>query len=184
MRPFVENTFLIAGNALSGGCSYKTLRDFFIEVGKELFGITNFKNIWNQMDKLASSEESAGGLTVYPLFNGKRSDPKARGKIEGLSDTNFSPSKMIYGTLEGIVEILKDMVSDTIIKEKSYLVGSGNGLRKNAVLRKAVSKIFQKELIIPLFEEEAAIGAALNGAVACGMIKSFSEASNIIKYIM
>jgi len=183
VRPFVNNTYLVSGSALSGGCVYDTLKGFFTEAGKGLFGVTNSNNIWNNMEKLASREENTGGLTVYPLFAGKRSDPGARGRIEGLSDTNFTPSKLIYGTLEGMAEILKDMVNDKIIKEKSYLVGSGNGLRKNSVLRRVISKVFQEEIRVPLFEEEAALGAALNGAVACGIIKSFAEACKVIKYI-
>ena len=91
---------------------------------------------------------------------------------------NFTPSNLIYATLEGIAEILKDMINDSIINEKKYLVGSGNGLRRNAALKMIISRIFKKELVIPPFEEEAALGAAVNGAVASGIINDFTDFSS------
>ena len=178
VRPFVENNYLVAGSAISGGCVYNTIKEFFVKTGKELFGAVDPGCIWSKMERLALKEENMDGLKVYPLFAGKRGDPEVRGRIEGLSLTNFTPSKLIYATLVGIAEILKDMVDDSIIKEKKYLVGSGNGLRKNSPLKEVIAKVFQKDLVIPPFEEEAALGAAINGAVASGVISNFTEFSS------
>jgi sedoheptulokinase len=175
VRPFVEKSYLIAGSALSGGCVYDTLKTFFLKTAEELFGVASTDGIWDKMEHAAMKETDMEGLMVYPLFAGKRSNPEARGSIAGLSAANFTPSKLIYATLEGIAKILKDMIADPIIKNKKYLYGSGNGLRKNVPLQKVISSMFQKELFIPQHEEEAALGAAINGAVASGIIKSFSE---------
>lgn len=182
VRPFIENSFLVAGNALSGGAAYSTLKDFFINTGIELFGVDNFDNIWERMEKLTSIVKEEDSLYVYPLFAGKRSDPEARGRIDGISLDNFTPSNLIYGTLKGIVDILRDLVDESVINRMNYLIGSGNGLRKNKVLRKISSSVFRREIMIPLFEEEAAVGAALNGAVAAGIFGSFNEAKDVIKY--
>jgi len=182
VRPFIENSFLVAGNALSGGVAYSALKDFFIKTGIELFDVGNIDNIWERMENLASIVKEEDRLCVYPLFAGKRSDPEARGRIDGISLDNLTPSNLIYGTLEGIVRILRDLVDESVIGRMNYLIGSGNGLRKNTVLRKVSSTVFRKEIMIPLFEEEAAVGAALNGAVAAGIIGSFNEANDVIKY--
>ena len=154
---------------------YDTLKTFFIKTGEELFGVTESVKIWDKMENAALKGFDTGGLTVYPLFAGRRSNPEARGSMAGLSEANFTPSKLIYATLEGIANILRDLIADSIIKKKKYLTGSGNGLRKNIPLQKVISRVFQKEIVIPEIEEEAALGAAINGAVASGVIGNFTD---------
>ena len=177
VRPFIENKYLVAGSAISGGCVYESIKTFFTKTGEELFGGDVSDIIWQKMEKSALKVENREGLRVYPLFAGQRSDPEARGRIEGLGLNNLTPSNLIYATLEGIAEILKDMIDDSIINEKKYLVGSGNGLRKNAALKMIIARVFKKELIIPSIEEEAALGAAINGAAASGIISDFTDFS-------
>ena len=62
------------------------------------------------------------------------------------------------------------------------LVCSGNGIRKNAALRRIVSEMFCCEIKIPLYAEEASYGAALAAAVAGGKFGNIYEACKIIKY--
>ena len=182
LRPFVDGGAIVAGSSLSGGASYRAVRDFFAEAGKTLFGIEKPKDLWERMNELALNADSGERITVVPLFSGKRSDPEARGRIEGISMQNFVPSNIIYGTLEGVVRILRDMVDPAVLAQIETVVGSGNGFRKNPALRKAASRIFKKNVCMPLHEEEAAVGAALNGAVAAGVYPSFAEAAEFIHY--
>jgi sedoheptulokinase len=182
VRPFVQNSCLVAGNALSGGVVYRTLKEFFAQTGRILFGVSRFDALWENMASAAQKVEGAGGLDVYPLFAGKRSDPGAKGCIGGIDLNNFTPAHLIYGTLEGMVRILRDMVDEKIFSKRNHLIGSGNGLRRNWVLRNISSRVFQKDVQVPLHEEEAAIGAAINGAVAAGVYGNFDEAGEIIQY--
>jgi sedoheptulokinase len=182
LRPFVECGFLVAGNALSGGTTYTVLRDFFVDIGKNLFRSDAPPDIWERMNSLVRHTDSAGGLTVHPLFYGKRSDTAIRGSIIGINNANFTAAHLIYGTLEGLIRALKDMVGGEVVSKMQYLVGSGNGMRKNVVLREIASRIFQKDITIPSNEEEASIGAAVNAAVAAGMLGGFSEAHSLIQY--
>ena len=65
---------------------------------------------------------------------------------------------------------------------KSGIVGSGNGIRKN----KAFVKIFEEKLgakmKIPKHLEEAVVGAAMYGMIACGAFKNAKEVQRIISY--
>jgi len=183
VRPFVEGTFLIAGNALSGGVIYTCLKNFFVKVASELFDIEADEKIWRKMEEIASKEVDNGGLIVYPLFYGKRSKPNEKGKIIGIDIDNFTPSKLIYSTLAGMGTILLEMVEEKTIEDKDFLIGSGNGIRRNNVFKKILSNVFKKDMLVPLYEEEAAIGAALNGAVAAGIFKNFQQARKVIKLI-
>ncbi len=182
LRPFVEGGAIVAGSSLAGGVSYRALRDFFERAGKDLFGVDSPEDLWDRMNALALRVDTDERLTVVPLFAGKRSAPDARGRIEGISMKNFQPSNVIYGTLEGVVRILRDMVDPSVLTRTDTVVGSGNGLRKNPALRKVVSCVFENDIRIPLHEEEAAVGAALNGAVAAGKYRSFADAAEIVRY--
>jgi len=182
LRPFINRGFLIAANALSGGASYVSLHDFFAEIGERLFQREAPIDLWKRMNALAEEAGRADGLRVDPLFAGKRSDPGGSGSIHGIRASNFRPHFLIYATLEGMVRVLYEMVGKEVVQRVRFLVGSGNGMRRNALLRKITSQIFQKELSVPCHEEEAAVGAAINGAVAAGVYKDFQEAAPLIRY--
>jgi sugar (pentulose or hexulose) kinase len=182
LRPFVSDNWLVAGNAISGGVVYRALYDFFRKTGEELFGITGFEGLWEKMGEIAIKAKDCRGMEVYPLFEGKRSDPGARGSINGISMENLTPGCLIMGTLRGMVRILMDMIRPEIIEKRKYLIGSGNGVRKNPVLRVVTSELFKRQILVPAHEEEAAVGAAINGGVASGVFKDFDEAKGVIRY--
>jgi sedoheptulokinase len=182
IRPFTAGKLLVSGNALSGGCSYERLAVFFKAVGETLFGVPCPPDLYERMSALVKGHYSAEGLDVRPFFSGMRSDPCLRGSIRGLSDDNFTPTNLVYGTMEGIAAVLKNMVEPSVLAQRSRLIGGGNALRKNETLRKIVGRVFGKDLVMPLHEEEAAAGAAIHGAIAAGAMKGYSEASRVIRY--
>ena len=67
-------------------------------------------------------------------------------------------------------------------KKASKLVCSGNGIRKNAALRRVVAEMFESEIMIPLFEEEASFGASLAASVAIGVNGNIFDACKMISY--
>lgn len=105
-------------------------------------------------------------MQVSTLFQGTRLDPTHRGSIVNISEDNFTPEGLIYGTLEGMVRELYDLYH--LIEEGAgihvaTLVGSGNGLRRNPVLQEICTQMFGVPLQLSPYEEEAACGAALCG---------------------
>ena len=66
---------------------------------------------------------------------------------------------------------------------RNSLVGSGNGIRKNPALVKIAEKQFASSMKIPAHLEEAAVGAALFGLIAGGILKSSAEAKKLIRYV-
>ena len=67
-------------------------------------------------------------------------------------------------------------------KKASGIVCSGNGVRKNASLRRIIADKFGCEIKIPFYEEEAAFGAALSATVAGGINKDIDTACAKIRY--
>ena len=189
-RPFVEDRILLAGGSLAGGAVYAALKDFFARTGRELFGIDGIKDaeIWKKMEEIAlrALREGAGseaeGLVVTPLFAGKRSSPQARGTIERVSLENFTPANLIKEILLGMVRVLGDMIDQSLLAERPFLVGSGNAIRRNEALRACAERVFGKKLRIPKMEEEAVVGAALAGAVGCKVFPDFGGACSLVRY--
>ena len=65
---------------------------------------------------------------------------------------------MAVGFLNGIASELFEMYQRAGVNH-SVLVGAGNGMRKNRVLRKMMELVFRRKLYIPAHKEEAAYGA-------------------------
>ncbi|HIL08726.1 MAG TPA: xylulokinase, partial [Candidatus Latescibacteria bacterium] len=90
------------------------------------------------------------------------------------------PGHMARALFEGMAVQLADAYREAVALgagERSRLVGSGNGLKLNALLREALAAEFGMPVAVGLQEEEAAVGAALCAAVADGAYASIAEAS-------
>jgi sedoheptulokinase len=124
----------------------------------------------NQAGESLYEESKAISLKVDTRFRGTRSNPECLGSITNISDMNFQPNHLILGFLEGISRELYQFYqsfihTDTSSKGKIFhLIGSGNGLRKNPLLRKICSDMFEKELTLSSLPEEAACGSAFLAA--------------------
>ena len=62
------------------------------------------------------------------------------------------------------------------------MVGSGNAIRKNPLLREMAEKMFGMKLDIPAHEEEAACGAAFQAMASAGIADSLEDAQQMITY--
>mgnify|MGYP002509771984 CR=1 FL=1 len=163
-RPYLNGKYLLTGASLCGGRAYAILESFFRsylsvacgEQKEEQYGV---------MEKLA--EKGFAGknrMKVVTAFRGTRVNPGLRGSISGIDEDNFTPEAMVCGVLEGMARELFELYGQihavTGLKVKR-LVASGNGLRKNRILREIFSRMFEVELTLARYEEEAAYGAAV-----------------------
>lgn len=169
-RPFLQGKYLLTGSSLCGGRAYAILERFFREYAVAA-GAPD-RPQYEKMEELAKTAAFADdGMTVVTAFNGTRTDPDARGSISGLSEDNFTPGGLIRGVLAGMAGELYDLYA--IICEGTgiraeHVVASGNGLRKNPVLRKIFQDMFQTGLELSGHEEEAACGAAVSSVMWIG----------------
>ena len=168
-RPYLNGKYLLTGASLCGGRAYAILESFFrsylsaacVEQKEEQYGV---------MEKLA--EKGFAGknrMKVVTAFRGTRVNPELRGSISGIDEDNFTPEAMVCGVLEGMVRELFELYGQIHAKmglEVKRLVASGNGLRKNRVLREIFSQMFEAELTLAPYEEEAAYGAAVGGILS------------------
>ncbi len=137
------------------------------------------------MELAADVPPGADGLRLEPLFLGKRSDPSLRGGLSGMSVENNSPGHWARAFIEGLVGELAGYYAQMLaagLGARTRLVGAGNGMRRNAVMRQAAERAFGMPLSVPAWREEAACGAALCAMVGSGALRSFDEASALVRY--
>ncbi len=178
-RPFDGKRFLAAGCALCGGRAFAMVEKLFREIAN-LASDKEVTSMYSQIDKILT-EKTETSLSADCRFCGTRNDPSIRGGIFNVSEENFTASDIALSVLYGMSDELYQMYKNGG-KKAEKLVCSGNGIRKNAALRRVVSEMFGCQIKIPLFEEEASFGAALAASVACGMSADISDACKMIKY--
>lgn len=186
-RPFMDGGFLLVGAGLVGGRSYAWLRDFFRGIGQAFFGATGDEDLYAVMNRLAGQiPPGSDGLICEPLFTGTRREPDRRGIWRNVGATNFTPGHLARALMEGLAEQFARLYGEMDTPNagrRMQLIGAGNGIRKNALLRDILSARFSMPLKMPRHTEEAAFGAALMGAVSTGVFPDIKTAGTTIQYI-
>lgn len=177
-RPFDGRKYLAAGCSLCGGRAFAMLERFIREAAELATG-EKVDSVYPQLNKLLETKTETD-LKADCRFCGTRNDPALRGSISNISENNFSVGDFAVSVLEGIAYELYSMYENN--GAASSIVGSGNGIRKNPALQRIVCNMFESEMKIPYYEEEAAFGAALSSLVACGECESIQEACSKIRY--
>ncbi len=163
-RPFPGNRYAAVASSLCGGSAWNILaetvhsilKDFRCkDVGKE--------DIFLKLNSLGAKTGNCG-LAVKPNFLGERHDPSLTGWITGIGPENLRLGGLSAAFADGITTNLRDMLPSNFYKGRQTIVGSGNALRKNPLLRKSTEKIFGMRLLLPDYKEEAACGAAMHAS--------------------
>ena len=164
-RPFPLGGYLLVGASICGGRAYAILERFFSRCVEMVTGQS--VSCYDAMAALAGRCVPDDPPQFVTTFQGTRSDPAARGSISGLTEANFTPQDLIHSLLHGCAQELYDLYAAYRASGGAVpgaLYGSGNGLRKNALLRAVVEQRFGLPLALSPHEEEAACGAALYAA--------------------
>lgn len=182
IRPLTDDKYIFVGSSLCGGRAYAILKTFFEKCADILGG--SKENLYSVMDGAAEDILNIDDmLTVNCQFCGTRENPKTRGSITDIGTDNFTPEKLIYGTLQGVCTELFEMYENaqSLLKTvPTTLVCSGNGLRKSELWRKIFTNDFKMEATLPKHSEEAAVGACVFAAAANGIFKDIKSAQNAL----
>ena len=162
-RPLPGGGYILVGAALCGGCSLALLKDFYKQVITQFTGTAiSDAELYDKMSGTAASQTD--GLSVRTSFEGTRQDAALRGEISGISLRNLTPSRLTTAFMRGICQELKDFydkLPEAVRRGRTVVVGSGNALRKNPLLREILSETFGLPVEMTPRTEEAALGAAI-----------------------
>lgn len=183
LRPCVEGTKILVGCGLCGGRAYAMLEQFYREV------CDTEDSLYETMEKQAREFLALSGKEkswkIRTTFSGTRSNPKERGSIGNIGIENFTPGAMTAGMICGILEELQEMylaMCEETGTKAVCLVGSGNGIRRNLLMRELAEEMYGMKMKIPVCKEEAAYGAAIYSMVAAGLVENLAQAQSRIKY--
>ena len=176
-RPYDGERYLIVGASLCGGRAFSMLERFFASVVEMATG-EKCGSLYPQIDKMLENKTQTD-LVADSRFCGTRSDPTIRGAFTNVSQDNFTAGDMSVAILYAIANELHAMYAG---EKAETIVCSGNGIRKNKALQRVASEVFDAEIKIPRYEEEAAYGAALSSLVAVGKAETIDEAQKLIIY--
>lgn len=176
-RPYLEGQTLLVSAGQTGGAAFATLVSFFRAVAPD-------RDWYAELMRAAEAVPiNAEGLECEPFFRGTRTAPERRARFSGLSEANFTPGHLARAVLEGVARSLEGGWRRVLhLRERptDLLVGAGNGLRANPLLAQIVAHTFGQPLCFARHPEEAAVGAALSGAVGVGALASFHEAGRVL----
>lgn len=184
LRPYDNKHYLIATSFINGGSAYKLLYNFFKESGISLFNLEKINEVqlWENMEMTArKSLGTKDPLEVLPLFSKERNDLGKTGSISNITSCNFNSGNLIISFLTGIAEYYKSKFPLELSPRIEFICGSGNGLKKNKLFTEIIEKTFQKPIYLTPYDEEAAVGAALNAAKAIGLIQNESDNKNFLQ---
>ena len=177
IRPYIDGLSLVCGCSLCGGRALALLEQFFRSYAA-LLG--HDEPQYPIIDRLAEEIFSLPDpIRFSTSFCGTREDPKKRASIENLSDRNFTPADFVGGVMHGMANELLDYYRSFGLPATDHLYGSGNGIRKSAVLRRLFEDAMALPMQIPAHREEAAYGAALFGAAAASLAPFKTLQANI-----
>ncbi|MDO4260859.1 MAG: FGGY family carbohydrate kinase [Eubacteriales bacterium] len=161
-RPLVGGKYLLVGASLCGGRAYAILERFLRGCAVACGG--EDRPAYGVLEELARKGlAQTDRMEVRTTFHGTRQDPSLRGAVANISEDNFTPEGLACGVLEGMARELYELYG--VMRGGAgvravRLVASGNGLRRNPVLRGICARMFGAELTLAPYEEEAACGAA------------------------
>lgn len=180
VRPCFEDKYICVGPSLCGGRAFASLEKF-LRGAVELVTGEPCKSAYPGMDRfLAENRIPENPLVVDTRFAGTREEPGLRGSVTNIGTENFTVEHLILGVMEGIVRELLDLYNSAEHGERTTLVCSGNGLRKNDALKAMFGSRFGMTPVTPAHNEEAAFGAALFAMTACGVKKDIYTAQSLI----
>ena len=178
-RPFPGGGYILVGAALCGGKSFDILKTFFENTLKFFTGGHDSNiNVYKTMTSLNYDSVGDDLPVVETLFDGTRSAPWKRGNMANISSSNLTPAHLVIGFVKGICCELYDFyqfIPEDIRNNKTILVGSGNGIKKNPLLCKAFEEQFKCNLHLSQIQEESAFGACLCAIVGGKYIDSFFD---------
>jgi len=162
IRPY-PGGYLIVGASLSSGTSFTLLAKFFQETMEFFGGDTDIDKIYECLDNL-EYVDIKNPVKVEPYFMGTREDPYKRGKILNIGLGNLNVYSLLWGFSEAIVLELFNIFKDNNLfdsKNDWHLIGSGNGVRKNPMIKKMIERIFCMSVTVSEMKEDACYGSAL-----------------------
>ncbi len=162
--PVIDETENLAAFCSSTGGWLPLLCTMNCTVGTELTRNLFDTGVKDFDETAGKARPGSGGILTIPFFTGERTPnlPKGKGCIVGITDTNMTKANIFRSTMEAAVfsmrlglETFKELGFEP--KEIRLIGGGAN----SPLWRQIASDILNLPVVVPLYKEAAALGAAV-----------------------
>jgi gluconokinase len=181
-----EHHYVLGGSISNAGVVLRWFRDTFAapEIAEAQKEGTNAYLILNQ--KAASIPAGSGGLIFLPYLLGERApvwDASARGVFFGVN-INHTREHFLRAVLEGVMYAVYSVgkALQETTGEINVIYANGGFVRSELWVQ-MLADVFNKRVLVTESFESSAVGAALMGMKALGLIASFEEVEGLIPII-
>jgi glycerol kinase len=166
-----EVTYALEGSILSAGTAIQWLRD-----GLGLISAAP------DVEALAASVESSGGVYLVPAFTGLGApywDPDARGALIGLTRAS-SRAQIARAALDSVVyqtyDLLEAMAADGL---RPAMLKVDGGMALNGLFMQRLADVLGVPIQRPKIAESTAFGAACLAGLGCGLYRSLDDIARL-----
>ncbi len=165
--------YVVGGPVNNGGVVWRWARDTFVPDAD-----------YNALEKLAASVPAgADGLLFLPYLGGERAplwDANARGSYIGLT-RQHGRAAMIKAVMEGIsFNLFAVLQLVTQVAGTPKQLQATGGFARSTVWKQALCDIFNLPVVLPEAFESSALGAAVVGMKALGLIDSLDVVEQMV----
>lgn len=162
--PIIDKSGIMAAFRSSHGTFLPLLCTMNCTVSTEIFR-SLFSLSVKEFDSIAeSSPIGAEGILVLPFYNGERipNYPNGKGVIAGITNSNLKRENIARASIEGpSFEFLLGLSTLEELGLKAKTITLAGGGAKSRFWRSLISDMTSIEVRVPVIEESAAFGAAL-----------------------
>ncbi len=173
LRPYLGLGYLHVGATLCAGKSYEVVERFLKGI-LDAAGVAGADDeaVFRLMRRAAEASAAPAALSFDTALNGTRLDGARRGSILGIGMDNLNLGNLVRATVEGIVRELADFRAGrgALFDGLDSIVATGSAVRKNPLFAEALRRQFALDIRVPAVDGGAALGVALIGAVAAGIL--------------
>lgn len=174
VRPFPGGGWLYVGASVNGGKVYERLAVFFKEIAAFFGAPVEQAAVYEGMERLGRKKEETS-LRVAPALYGEREKGQGEEDLKSgifeLKEDNFHGADLVRGFVSGMAGELYRLYQgfpQELRRGKTNITASGNGIRKNPLLKEEIEKICSLPVVFADREEEAATGAAIMAETLVG----------------
>ncbi|XP_075053045.1 sedoheptulokinase [Mixophyes fleayi] len=159
--PYFKDQYLAVAASLNGGNVFVSFVTMLAQWMTELGFETSDSNIYSKVINAALFVNETQ-FTICPTLFGERHAPDCLASVSNMTSTGLSLGHVTRALCRGIIENLHAMLPSHRLKESGIkrIIGSGNALARNAVLKQEVERIFPFPVVYGK-DVDSAVGAAM-----------------------
>lgn len=159
--PYFDNQFVAVAPSLNGGNVLTLFVNMITGWLSEFGESVDQDDIWKRLISLGLEDKTQSNLQIKPTCMGERFDTSLTASVRYATGNNVPLGHVFRVLCTGLIQNLNEMLPAKVLKAANIkrLVGNGQSLQRNMILKNEIERIYQLPLVIG--DGDASKGAAL-----------------------